>query len=105
MRSREEVEAEVRKKIESLSKTQRKERHHLVKIPSERFSTIELRTDEEEYPIDIEGHKQHLLDNFDESVITNTSSYSFKALSKIVAKRNGLIWLVFGKSSVSTNIS
>ena len=68
MRSREEVEAEVRKKIESLSKTQRKERYHLVKIPSERFSTIELRTDEEEYPIDIEGHKQHLLDNFDETV-------------------------------------
>ena len=35
----------------------------------------------------------------------NLNRISFKALSKIVAKRNGLIWLVFGKSSVSTNIS
>ena len=69
MRSREEVEAEVRKKIENLSNVQRKERYHLVKPAGADFSTIELRTDEEAYPnMDVEGHKQHLLGNFPETV-------------------------------------
>lgn len=69
MRSREEVKAEVRKKIDNLSKTQRKDRYRLIQPGNARFSKILLTTYEVEYPnLDVEGHKQHLLDNFDETV-------------------------------------
>ena len=69
MRSREEVEAEVRKKIDNFSWSQKKEVYEIKKDVGARFAKVYLRTEGKAYTNDfIKEHMQHLVDNFEETV-------------------------------------